>query len=88
MTIAQDNRAIATPRNIENLFQMLGIITSYHHFFPNNSTATCYDHFAPRKYQVVAALRLSEWLIQNKRLFRLLFAQYKTTPWLVICAAL
>ena len=84
----QDNRAIATPLNLEKRFKMLGATTSNHHFPTENSTTTCYDHFAPRKYQLVAALCLSEWLIQNKRLFRLLFAQYKTTSWLVNYAAL
>jgi len=62
---------------------MLGTITSYHQFLPKNSTTTCCDHFAPRKYQLVAGLCLSEWLIQNNRLFRLLFAQYKN--YIVAC---
>jgi len=48
-----------------------------------NRTATYYDHFDPRKYQLIAALCLSEWLIQNNRLFRLLFAQYKN--YIVAC---
>jgi len=61
--------------NLSEIFQMLGAAKSYHHFLPENSTATCYDHFAPRKYQLVAVLCLSQWLVQNKRLFRLLFAQ-------------
>jgi len=47
---------------------MLGTITSYHHFPPEISTTTYYDHFDPRKYQLIAALCLSEWLIQNERL--------------------
>jgi len=59
---------------------MLGTITSYHHFPPEISTTTYYDHFDPRKYQLIAALCLSEWLIQNER--------FKTTSWLVIYAAL
>jgi len=63
--------------NPPEIFQMLGTTTSYHHFLRENSTATCYDHFSPRKNQLVAALSLSQWLVQNKRLFRLLFPQYE-----------
>jgi len=73
--------------NPPEIFQMLGT-TSYHHFLPENSTTTCYDHFAPRKYQRIAALCLCEWLMQHKRLCRHLFVQYKITSWLVIYAAL
>jgi len=43
---AQGNRASATPKNFFKLFQMLGTTTSYHHYLPDNSATTCYDHFA------------------------------------------
>jgi len=38
-----------------------------------HSTTTSYDHFAPQKYQLVTALCLSEWLIQNKTLIQAYF---------------
>jgi len=62
---------------------MLGTTTSYHQFLRENSATTCHDHFAPRKHQLVAALCLSQWLVQNEGLFRLLFAQYKN--YIVAC---
>ena len=63
--------------NPPEIFQMLGTTTSQHHILCENSTTTCYDHFSPRHHQLVATMCLSQWLIQNKRLFRLLFAQYE-----------